>query len=184
MRADIERGHENTGGKSLVFGHTQLPVTAGIIAVVLVAVWFLVSPVPAILLAIFVLWDFTRFRKASVMYHSVTLGVMFTEEEKQAIKDNKLESTILLERTPDATQAAKVNRKEGLMAKVGVESDFSSLRIRHLMDGKKDTYRMATPLEAKNYEAELSNDILPLLKGYLTGNTVQTGELGKRTLEF
>ena len=67
-------------------------MTAGIIAVGLVAVWFLVSLVSAIPLAIFALWDFSRFRKASVMYQPMTLDVMFTEEEKQTIKDNKLNS--------------------------------------------------------------------------------------------
>lgn len=108
-------------------------------------------------------------------YHLVTLAVEFSEEEKQIIRANQLERTILMERNPPANEdPAKYEKPTGLAKGLfklatGAENPCI-LRISTLLKGK-DTYITPTPIDAREYEMELKEKILPTLKGYLLGNT-------------
>lgn len=196
MRVDIVRGHQ-TRGEAIgdlpwVFG-TLPPPVAGTVLVAAVAVLSLVASFLGVLSAAFALWDFIRFRRANQRLHTVTLGIMFSEEEKQIIKENHLESVVILERPPDFVQRArKLNMVEraqnGLnvwQSAKGIQADprIWYLRFSDILGGNQDQQCFVTPLEARAYEARLS-EALPDVKGFLEGNLVQDGELGRRTMEF
>ena len=93
-------------------------------------------------------------------YHQVDLTVEFSEEEKQIIKQQNLTRTIVLEREPPA------DRNPGSFQ--GIE-DVLNLTIFHLVDGKPNSHTLATPMDAKQYEADLT-DALKSLKAFLDEN--------------
>ena len=191
MRAEIERGYQTTGEsldmQSFVFGSMPTPVGIITYAGVCALAWVFagsVGPLIAILVAGVGYLDFKRFQRGAPMLHTVALTLTFTEVEKQVIKDNKLETLTILQREPDVTQLARVSLYTNALGKIGIEADLASLRLRNLLDGKKDTYRLTTVLDAKGYEAELVESALPMLSSYLKGNVIYDGEIGKRVLEF
>lgn len=193
MRAEIERGHQTTrdslGMQNFVFGNFPAPAAFAAFAGACFIGWMIgkgsVGVGLVLLIAGLGYWDFRRYQRGSPMLHTVALTLTFTEAEKQVIKDNKLETLTIMQREPDVTQLAKLNLYASALEKMtGVEADLSSLRVRNLMDSKKDTYRLTTVLDAKNYEAELADTVLPTLSGYLKGNVIYDGEIGKRVLEF
>lgn len=174
--------------QSFIFGSLPTPGAAAVYIVAGLAAWFIgkgsVGVVLVLLIGAIGYWDFKRYQRGMPMLHTVALTLTFTEEEKQVIKDNKLDTLMIMQREPDVTQLARVNMYTNALGKMGIEADLSSLRVRHLMDSKKDTYHLTTVLEAKNYEAELVETVLPMLSGYLKGNVIYDGEIGKRILEF
>ena len=89
-------------------------------------------------------------------YHEVSLQVAFTHEEKQIIRQRKLESTKLLDRRPAD-------------AKVDARDEKFELRIEDLMDGKIDRFLCATPSQSTIYEETLL-DALARLKLWLDDN--------------
>ncbi len=100
-------------------------------------------------------------------YHEVLLEVAFTHEEKQIIRQRKLEKTRLLARRP-AT------------AKVDDRDEKFELRIEQLMDGKVDRFLCATPSQSKIYEENLL-DVLAQLKLWLQDNA---DSAGRTVVEF
>ena len=103
--------------------------------------------------------------------YGVKLHITFSEEELYIIKQNGLEGTIVLERPPSVDLRIRDN---------DVEEDFY-LYLGQLLRGP-DTYWRATPLDAKAYEAKLTEEILPMLKGFITENAGIDEK--KKTLEF
>ncbi|SDL26197.1 hypothetical protein [Aliiruegeria lutimaris] len=111
--------------------------------------------------------DHQTTRKGFVLkttYHEVSLQVAFTHEEKQIIRQRKLESAKLLDRRPAD-------------AKVDARDEKFELRIEDLMDGKIDRFLCATPSQSKIYEENLL-DVLARLKLWLDDNA----ETGTRTV--
>ena len=196
MRVDIVRGHqtrgETVGELPWIFGKFPPPVAGGGLVAIVVVLW-LVEPILGVVAGAIALWDFIRFRRANIKFHTVTLAIMFSEEEKQIIKENQLESVVILERAPDIVQRSrKLNAIEraqnGLNVWEGAKGIRADprvwyLRFSDILGGKQDRQCFVTPLEAKGYEAALT-DALPDVKGFLSGNLVQDGELGRRTMEF
>lgn len=89
-------------------------------------------------------------------YHDVHLTVAFTHEEKQIIRQRGLLKTKLMDRRP-AT------------ARVDDRDEKFALHVSHLMDGKTDQFRCATPSVAKIYEEYLL-DALRQMKLWLGDN--------------
>ena len=90
-------------------------------------------------------------------YYDVTLDVKFSDEEKHIIQKHDMSRQVLLERVRPA------HRKDG-----SVVDNIWWLEVFQLLD-KPDTYTLGTPLEAKQYEADLI-EVLKKLKGYLDAN--------------
>ena len=90
-------------------------------------------------------------------YYDVHVAVEFTEEEQAVIKLNKVEDAVVLEREPPA--GAKLT--EGL-------EDIFHLKVRNLLKGE-DTYRLTSPSDASQYDAELK-DALANLKAFIEEN--------------
>lgn len=107
-------------------------------------------------------------------HHGVTLTITFSDEEAAIIEERKLKDTILMERdTPsDVDEEKHANRGLGrklLNAAVnGRDANFHDLTFNKVLRGP-DTYFVATPLEAKQYEAAL-REVLPTVKAYITEN--------------
>jgi hypothetical protein len=107
-------------------------------------------------------------------FHIVALAVDFSDEEKAIIKERKLEHDVVLERDVPANVDEEKHAERGLLAKVvtaavkGRDANHFHLTIGKLLNGV-DLYALATPLEAKEYEAELK-ERLTSLKGYIMGN--------------
>ena len=95
------------------------------------------------------------FRKTT--YHVVDLQVQFNEEEKQTVRENDLGDVVILEREPQA----------GVIGDRSATADIFHLRIRHIVNGKTESYACNTPREAKVYEQQLT-EALTLLKQYLS----------------
>lgn len=92
-------------------------------------------------------------------HYVVTLTVEFTDEEKHIIRERRLGKDVIMERDiPSDKDPAK-------FAKV---ADAFHIRIQDLLRGP-DSYALSTPLEAKAYEAELTEKVT-LLKSYIDGN--------------
>ena len=72
----------------------------------------------------------------------VHLTVDFTHEEKQIIRQRRLEEQLLLNRIP-----ANAKRDD--------DPDWYGLRVKHLFERRPDRHRCANPSEAKEYRAEL-----------------------------
>lgn len=92
------------------------------------------------------------------IYHQVEVKVDFSEEELAIIKQNNLEDTIVLERT----NTAYLKYDEEL-------ADIYPLKISDLMSKHSDIHALDTPLEAKQYEASLT-EALQQLKAYIEEN--------------
>jgi hypothetical protein len=108
-------------------------------------------------------------------FHGVELSVLFSEEEQAIIRQHKLELTSLMDRPiPPDVNADKVEnrglvKKLAIAATSGVDSLGYHLTFRKLLRGP-DTYFFKTPIDAKEYIAELKEVVLPLAKAYLEGN--------------
>ncbi len=107
--------------------------------------------------------------------HGVELTVLFSEEEKAIIQERKLGLANLMDRPiPPDVNAEKIE-KRGLAKKLVIAAAMGSdalgyhLTFNKLLKGP-DTYFFRTPIEAKDYIAELKEEVLPLAKGYLEGN--------------
>jgi hypothetical protein len=107
-------------------------------------------------------------------FYIVCLTVEFSEEEKSIIQQRKLERDIILERGAPANVDEEKHANRGLLSKAitaatkGLDANHFHLTIGKLLAGT-DRYALATPLEAKEYEAEIK-DKLTALKGYIMGN--------------
>jgi hypothetical protein len=99
-------------------------------------------------------------------YHVVELEVHFTHEERQVIRQRKLEKTVLLERRP-------------ANAKVDDRDDKFMLLVGHLGKGP-DRFLTANPGEAKAYQAQLLM-ALEQLKDWVTLNA---DEAERTVIEF
>lgn len=108
-------------------------------------------------------------------FHGVTLAVRFSGEETAIIEERGLKNTMVLERDVPADVNAEKHQKTNIavkIAKAAMAGDVNANNF-HLTIGKlvrgPDTYFFETPLEAKEYEAEL-REKLPQLKDHLLGN--------------
>ena len=107
-------------------------------------------------------------------HFGVTLEVQFDPSELAVIRERKLERTIVVERDYPSDVDAEKHESRGLARKLataavaGIDANHFDLTISKLMKGP-DTYYLATPLEAKDYEQRL-RDQLPVLKDYIVGN--------------
>lgn len=117
-------------------------------------------------------------------YHTVSVLVEFTDEEKQIIEQRGLQRDVLLNRgVPANEDASKYDSSSlsdklasgnmlGLAVGIGkaliIKEDIRILRISTLLKGK-DTFVLRQPSDAKNYEEELK-DALVKMKGYIVDN--------------
>ena len=105
-----------------------------------------------------------------IPYLEVSVLVQFSREEQNIIQKYGLEEVTVLERDPPAN-----------LRKVAADSlDIYHMKIQNLARGA-DTYICATPLLAKNYDADL-RQALAKLKGYLDLNA--TPLLGREVFEL
>jgi hypothetical protein len=95
--------------------------------------------------------------------YEVVVRVEFSAEELAIIRQRNLADTIVLRRDPQAFQRKRFSPDE--LARL---QDVIDLKISNLMKGP-DSYICDTPLEAKNYEANLT-DALKQLKSYIFAN--------------
>lgn len=93
------------------------------------------------------------------IYHAVLVRVVFTEVEKQIIKDNDQNYAVIVERDPPAD-----------VKKPYHDQSIYYLTVAKLLDGLSDHYLCATPAEAKHYEA-LVLASLKNFKEFLEQNT-------------
>lgn len=109
--------------------------------------------------------------------HGVSVHVQFSEEERSVVEQRNLKYDTVLERGHSAdvseTKAIKkdnrgLGRRLLTAAVSGADANTTNLTINKLMIGP-DLYFLETPLEAKEYEAELENRLV-LLKDYIVGN--------------
>ncbi len=91
-------------------------------------------------------------------YHEVSVAVVFSEEELSIINQSNLADTIVLDRGHEPW----MEYDEQL-------SDIYPLTISNLMGQSPDRHALATPLEAKQYEADLT-DALQKLKAFIEEN--------------
>ena len=109
--------------------------------------------------------------------YGVQVHVHFSEEERSIIEQRDLRYDTVLERGYSAdvsdTKAEKIEsrglgRRLLTAAVSGVDANTTNLTINKLMKGP-DLYFVTTPLEAKEYEAELKNRLVQL-KDYIVSN--------------
>ena len=106
-------------------------------------------------------------------YHGVVVKVEFSAEETAIIEKRGLWKDIVVERGADALTDPDKHDKKGLARKIvqasisGADSLNFHLTVRKLRDG--DTFFFTTPLEAKEYE-DIVKENLVKLKGYILGN--------------
>jgi len=106
--------------------------------------------------------------------HGVALTVQFSEEERQIIKQRRLQNDIILERGVPADVDAQKVQNRGLAKSLataalkGRDALHYDLTINKLLSGT-DTFFFETPLEAKSYEADL-REKLPQFKSYILEN--------------
>jgi hypothetical protein len=101
--------------------------------------------------------------------YEVLTRVDFSDEELAIIRHRKLEKTIVLERSPDRRHASKFSQQE--LVELATEWH---LKISSLMKRNPDVHTLDTPIEAKQYEQELT-DALRQLKAYIEGNAAVAG---------
>ena len=98
-------------------------------------------------------------------HYAVVLHVIFSEEEKSIIENRGIRRDVVLKRgVPSNRDPSKYQNLP----------DTFDLEIFMLMDGP-DQYALATPLEAKEYEAQLV-EALPNLKEYIMANADLSGQ--------
>ena len=90
-----------------------------------------------------------------VEYFDVSISVRFSDDERTTISRHGLGGALVLEREPPANLRSRVQ-----------EAGLWNLTIAKL---SSDTYSCATPLEAKNYDAQL-RDTLPKVRAYIDAN--------------
>ena len=110
-------------------------------------------------------------------HHGVSVRVDFSAEERAVIQERKLEKYGIMERgypSDMSDGAIEKHESKGLGRKLltaavaGADALHFDLTIGKLMRGE-DVYFLSTPIEAKNYEAELK-DRLVQLKDFIVGN--------------
>jgi hypothetical protein len=107
-------------------------------------------------------------------HHGVTVHVQFSPAEEAIVRERKLERTVILERDypsdvdPEKFESKGLARRMATAAVSGMDALHFHLTIGKLLKGP-DTYFMATPLQAKEYEARLREQ-LPMLKEYIVEN--------------
>ena len=103
--------------------------------------------------------DHQEIRKGFVLkktFYEVSAQVDFTQVQLHVIHDRTLKDYVIMERAP-------------ANARIDDDTDWFTLKIRHLLDGKTDRHLCSDPVAAKNYEADLI-ERLRLLKEFLEGN--------------
>lgn len=110
-------------------------------------------------------------------HHGVAVRVDFNAEELAVIRERQLEKYGVMERGyPSDMSDTDIEKHEnkGLGRKLltaavsGTDALHFDLTIGKLMKGE-DVYFMATPVDAKSYEAELKERLV-LLKDFIVGN--------------
>lgn len=110
-------------------------------------------------------------------FHGVQVHVVFSEEERAVIEERDLKYDIVVERghSADVSESkAQAHDNRGLGRKLltaavsGADANVTDLTINKLMKGP-DLYFLRTPLEAKEYEDILKNQLVKL-KDYIIGN--------------
>lgn len=94
-------------------------------------------------------------------FYRVTCQIEFTQVQLHVIQDRYLEDYSVMERVP-------------ANARIDDDTNWFTLRIKHLLDGQLDHHLCTDPVAAKNYEADLV-DRLRLLKEFLEGNQTLGG---------
>lgn len=179
MKAEIERGTMTAPSTSRFFAqgmaheNSYIGYSLVVIGSIGVAIggFFLII---GLVMIGFVVVDFFKTQGEQGVYHTVSLTVQFTEEEKQIIRDAKIENTIILARELDRYQ-------EKTMSSSDKQYAMPSLTFSDLMSGEPDVRHFQTPINAKAYEAELEEK-LPDIKGYIDGNIADEG--GKKTFDL
>lgn len=93
-------------------------------------------------------------------YYKIDLTIQFSEEEKQIIKERDLAKTLtIMER--DVPAHEKPSKYAGI-------EDLCDLRLARLLNDT-DSYVVATPLEAKQYDPALKEKLVAL-KEYIEEN--------------
>lgn len=106
-------------------------------------------------------------------HHGVLVKVEFNAEEEAIINERGLWKDLVLERECPSDVDVEKHESKGLGRKLmqaavsGADTLHFHLNVRKLRDG--DTYFLSTPLEAKQYEAELKEKLVQL-KDYIMGN--------------
>lgn len=95
-------------------------------------------------------WPFAR------KCHEVHLSVDFTHEEKQIIRQRELMDHQILERIPFG-------------ARTSDDPGWYILKVRHLIERRPDRFRLKTPVDAKQYAAQLT-EVLQGLSAWLQEN--------------
>ena len=110
-------------------------------------------------------------------HHGVAVRVQFNTEELAVIRERQLEKDVILERGYSSDASDRQMQKDAsrgvgktlLKAAVsGFDSMSTHLTVTKLMNGE-DVFFVSTPMEAKEYEAQLK-DGLVRLKGWIEGN--------------
>ncbi len=110
----------------------------------------------------------TGLLRRTTQYEVVT-KVDFSDEELAVIRHRRLEDTIVLERVPDRIHASKFTQQE-----LADLADQWHLKIKSLMKRSPDVHTLDTPIEAKQYEQDLTG-ALRNLKAYIEGNATLAG---------
>ena len=114
-------------------------------------------------------------------FHGVALTVIFNEEEKAIIEKRKIGHDIILERATPADVDEEKHESRGLAGKIGTallkgkDANHFHLTLNKLLRGT-DTYWTRTPIDAKNYEGKLMEE-LPVIKAFIMENA-NAGEGG------
>jgi hypothetical protein len=107
-------------------------------------------------------------------HYVVSVTVQFSEEEKHVLK--KLGDAVVVEREPGSQTKPFANAEEA-----AILGKHLNLKVSDLIKGKTDSYSLATPGEAKEYDSNLRAS-LQNLKGYISNNTAALS--GKDTFEL
>jgi hypothetical protein len=109
-------------------------------------------------------------------HYGVTVMVTFDATESAIITERRLEKDIVIERGYPSDMshgAVEKHANRGLGKKLltaaisGLDANDYNLTVNKLTRG--DTYHFSTPVEAKEYEAQLK-EALVTLKGWILGN--------------
>lgn len=102
-------------------------------------------------------------------YIEVAVTVVFSDEEQAVIRSRKLKEYVVLKREPDMLTVERLGAKDAAQF-----AETYHLRIKHLASGKPDKYPFETPIDAKNYEADLTA-ALKMLKEFIGANSETAG---------
>ncbi len=107
-------------------------------------------------------------------HYIVSVTVHFSEEEKHALKNAG--DAVVVEREPGSQTKPFANAEEA-----AILGRHLHLKVSDLLRGKTDSYSLASPAEAKTYDANLRAS-LQNLKDYILANTEALS--GKDTFEL